>query len=282
MSSSSPSSPPSLPSSFSSSSSSSSSTPATTSTSSSPMSYCADVPFLARGHLINPSHSLWTIGMEPKPDALQMDIDNKTEGDDSDVWINSYLNCKVDECFVYVRDVRSIAETPPLNSSKKPLRINEGHEGALLGNGNECGGAYGQCGRFVSGDTGTEFDSFTDPNAPGLPVRPTCPGWLFKLKQTDVLDPILKRVKEEIQNQRYYDDEDEEEIDEFSFMAMSMPPPSQTSNGGSFVRRYAKVQGTDNILEATCRATHGNITRLSSFYNTPIHVIDVCDEDDEE
>ena len=113
----------------------------------------------------------------------QRDDENNDEEDTpsslQDVWVDSYLTCSTDECYVCVRDMRS---------NRSPSAIPE----FMRGNDARRCSSYPECGYFGGDSNNLPFA--TNEADPGQPVRPPHTGWLFKVKANAPLDPIFQRV----------------------------------------------------------------------------------------
>jgi len=215
------------------------------------------LPLLARGGRIKPSHSLWTIGIEPGDGGLPFagepagpggGADNAAESDEleqdvaaeqaavqgggpagpaaaapapvltlaeeqlEDVWVDSYLTCAEDECFVCVRDKRGdprqLAAGIKCAAQYAAASFDEGEASAMRTVGEMPGGdqyviggetgVLGPPGRYSTVDGGLDLPFATRDEDPGQPVRPQHFGWLFKMKQGARLGPLLDRVMLEI------------------------------------------------------------------------------------
>ena len=94
-----------------------------------------------------------------------------------DVWVDSYLSCAADECFVCVRDKRSTRGEAALSGAWRAVDVaNGGH------------GEYG----YFGGDS--NLPCITDENDPGQPVRPPHAGWLFRVKADAPLEPVIRCI----------------------------------------------------------------------------------------
>jgi hypothetical protein len=228
-------------------------------------------PILKQGDKIRQSHSLWTIGLEPR---LETDPEDEPTDEDPDIWVDSYLTCAEDECFVYVRDARRIANIKPLKLSW-PKRCEKGaDEGALLGDGS-LSGPLGNCGRFVMGDSASHVSTVANVEEPGQPLRPRFPGWMFKVKQSTPLQPIMDRVSAEVKSQLY----ESETVDNSTPVAFRCVIVSNSLGNERFGQEV--VDGADSPVVATAKVVMYGSTvttdTLPPSASLPLHILELQD-----
>lgn len=266
-------------------------------------------PLLPHGGRIRPRHSLWTLGMESRDGDLagrseeggaQSDEASDPEGDSAqDIWVDSYLTCAEDECFVCVRDRRNGCEDPEHTPAALLPRFNRnclegtvmGTRGALTGFDRRVSGPYGAAGRFEANDDNSDLPSLTRHDDPGQPVRPPFPGWLFRLKVTQPLTPTLCRVLGELNCVASMGKTDENVnplvLPSNSLRFVAVAPPAVCGGRSREEQRVPfELWRTDTAVEATTRAVLGAtgdrplaaeaVSKRVAML--PVHVIELHDE----
>jgi hypothetical protein len=119
--------------------------------------------------------------VEEEEEEEEEEEDDAAPSSLQDVWVDSYLTCAADECFVCVRDKRSNRDLSAVSERWRILDPND-----------DLRTAYG----YFGGDSNLPF--ITNESDPGQPVRPPHAGWLFRVKANEPLEPIFRCIQRDL------------------------------------------------------------------------------------